>query len=280
MDYKDSVIMFPSALHSAAPAPEGSSTESLDQQILGLPDSLQGYREILRLGCVGDIQEVYAPFDFVNLEARLVIVGITPGEQQAMNALRAYRERRTAGGSIADAIKVAKSFASFSGPMRKSLTEMMDAIGLDQVLGLASTAEVFEIDSTFCHFTSVLRYPVFVNGQNYSGSPSPIAHPYLWSLVKSHFVKEVAQLPDAIWLPLGSAVTQVMQRLVNEGLIDEERVLFGLPHPSGANSERINYFVGRKSKAALSVKTRPDVLDKAKAELVAKVSAMLPNNGA
>lgn len=45
-------------------------------------------------------------------------------------------------------------------------------------------------------------------------------------------------------------------------------------HPSGANAERIAYFLGRKSRSALSAKTNPDKLDRAREEMIRKVLAL------
>jgi hypothetical protein len=47
-----------------------------------------------------------------------------------------------------------------------------------------------------------------------------------------------------------------------------------LPHPSGANAERIAYFLGRKAKGDLSAKTSPGKLDEAKAQLIKRVLAL------
>jgi hypothetical protein len=45
-----------------------------------------------------------------------------------------------------------------------------------------------------------------------------------------------------------------------------------LPHPSGANAERIAYFLGNKARESLSIKTNPDLLDQAKVKILEKLS--------
>ncbi|WP_303045736.1 hypothetical protein [Turicimonas muris] len=40
-----------------------------------------------------------------------------------------------------------------------------------------------------------------------------------------------------------------------------------IPHPSGANAERIAYFLGKKKKEDLSAKTNPDKIDTEKHEI-------------
>jgi hypothetical protein len=49
--------------------------------------------------------------------------------------------------------------------------------------GLGSMAELWDGRSDLDHFTSALRYPVFVNGGNYSGQPSMTATPILRELL-------------------------------------------------------------------------------------------------
>ena len=72
----------------------------------------------------------YAPFEHIQHGAKVVIVGITPGEQQARNALLEARRQLIAGASQAMALSKAKVFASFSGPMRANLVAMLDHVGL------------------------------------------------------------------------------------------------------------------------------------------------------
>jgi len=48
-------------------------------------------------------------------------------------------------------------------------------------------------------------------------------------------------------------------------------ILAGMPHPSGANGERISYFLGRKDRDKLSSKTNPDKIDHAKEALLEKI---------
>ena len=56
--------------------------------------------------------------------------------------------------------------------------------------------------------------------------------------------------------------------------LDRNRVLTGLPHPSGANAERIAFFLGRKERQALSPQVRPERLIAARTELKAKIAML------
>jgi len=50
-------------------------------------------------------------------------------------------------------------------------TEQPDCIGLPKWLGLRSTDELFGSASELLQTASVLQYPVFLNGENYNGTP-------------------------------------------------------------------------------------------------------------
>lgn len=226
--------------------------------------------EQLCIGREGEIEVIYAPFDHVERGARLVIVGITPGLVQAVNALRAAHEARHLG--LEAQLAHAKLAASFSGPMRANLVAMLDRIGVADHFGLGSTGELFAPATARVHFTSALRYPIFVNGKNYNGTPDMLATPMLRAMVETHLLEEARLLPDALWLPLGPQATKALTHLTARGELDPGRVLSGLPHPSGANAERVAVFLGRKPAHLASRQTRPGPLLEAAARLTAQVA--------
>jgi hypothetical protein len=203
----------------------------------------------------------YAPFDHIPLQADLVIVGITPGRTQAINAIIAASDALCAGSSHKDASRLAKLKGGFSGPMRKNLVSMLDHIGLASALGIATCSTLFDPDRETVHLTSALRYPVFVGGENYNGTPDILKTPLLKSMIDICLTDEARRLSKAVWLPLGPQPARVLDYLCGRGVLDRRQVLDGLPHPSGANAERIAYFTGRKARQALSSKTNPDTLD-------------------
>lgn len=221
----------------------------------------------LVLDRAGDVAVSYAPFEHIQRGALVVIVGITPGAQQAGNALAEARRKLIAGDGAEAALTAAKVFASFSGPMRANLVAMLDHVGLARWLGLASTAALWTSRPDLVHFTSALRYPVFVAGANYTSQPAMTSCPPLRRMLNECLREEARALPEAVWIPLGPKAATGVRHLVSVGALDPSRVLAGLPHPSGANAERIAYFVGRKAREALSVKTDPISLDAARVRL-------------
>ena len=223
----------------------------------------------------GDLEIYYAPFEHVNQSARVVFVGITPGMQQAVNAIEQAASELRKGSDDLSALSSAKEFASFSGPMRTNLVACLNGIGLNHKLGVASCSEAFSKGSTLAHFTSVLRYPTFFNGANFSGKPDITRTPLLKGAVDKWFATELDVLGSAVWIPLGPTPTAVLEHLAERGKIARNQIFAGLPHPSGANAERISYFLGRKDKAALSAKTDPAKLDNAKSKLLLQVASMV-----
>jgi hypothetical protein len=214
----------------------------------------------------------YAPFDHVPLHADLVIVGITPGRTQAINAITAASTALRTGKENKEASRLAKLTGSFSGPMRANLVSMLDHVGLASTLGIATCTTLFDPARETVHLTSVLRYPVFVGGANYNGAPDMLKTPLLKSMIDTCLTDEARRLSKAVWLPLGPQPARALDYLCSRSLLDRRQVLDGLPHPSGANAERIAYFTGRKTREALSSKTNPDALDAALKKLRRQVA--------
>lgn len=230
--------------------------------------------EKLRIAIDGPVEVCYAPFEYINPTARIVIVGITPGRTPMLNALRECRKQLDSGSSDFQALIAAKKTGAFSGAMRPNLISLLDRVGIQKWLRISSCEELFAGQSQLVQTTSVLRNPVFVNGENYNGNPSMIRHPLLQQQLEEGFGQDAVALSNALFVPLGDKVAQALFYLADHGHLAKERILDGLPHPSGANAERIAYFLGNKARSALSAKTTPEKLDQARAELCSRVAAL------
>jgi hypothetical protein len=222
----------------------------------------------------GAISVYYAPFEWVNPQAKVVLVGITPGKTQAANALQEAQRAMQCNASPAEVLRRARATGAFSGAMRPNLISLLDSVGLQHWLGLKTCKDLFEGQSHLLQTASVLQFPVYLNGGNYNGTPEPTKHPLLRAMVTEHFANLCQQLPAAVFVPLGSVPTRTLAWLATQGSVSPTRVLVGLPHPSGANAERIKYFLGQKKRSSLSTKTDPDKLDQAKASLLRLVLAL------
>jgi len=184
----------------------------------------------------------YAPFEHVNRHAKIVIVGITPGKQQMQAALLSARNALRSGLSHEDALAVAKVHASFAGPMRTNLVNMLDALGVHELLGIRSTSTLWSQDSHLAHFTSAIRYPTFNNGENYTGrTPELDKVPFLLSAAETWLAPELSVFQDAVIVPMGGIVERVVKGIDGFG---SDRVLSGFPHASGANPD-VHRFLGK-----------------------------------
>jgi len=195
-----------------------------------------------------DISIYYAPFEYNNPSAKIVLVGITPGPTQMVNANNAARNSLLEGLDYEEAMKCAKETGGFSGePMRSNLINQLNHWGVHKWLNLNDSSELFSTSRHLLQTTSLLRYPVFVAGKDYNGKPNMMKSSLLKQYLIDHFVSDVSNFENAIFFPLGSAVTKIIDALVKQGAIDENKVAMGLFHPSGQNTYRVNYSISDRS---------------------------------
>ena len=152
---------------------------SFRSRIDALPSSVAPgdiQNEAFLLGQERKLAVYYAPLDWINADARIVLVGLTPGWSQTKIAFEecsaALRQRVSEDG----ASKAAKAKASFAG-MRNRLCGWLDDLAVDDWLGLGTTDELFDHRRDLVHTTSLIRYPVFVGAaaKNYTGyQPTPV----------------------------------------------------------------------------------------------------------
>jgi hypothetical protein len=173
-----------------------------------------------------NIEIYYAPFDYINSKAKIMIVGITPGLQQMLQSFEAVNEGRS--------LKEVKDLSSFKGSMRTTLIKYLDALNINKKLRIKSCESLFNINSKYLHSTSLIKYPVFDKGKNYSGS-GLLKRKILLDFLEAHFVKELKKLDKTIIVPLGNTVSSTIDYLNNEFKLNLKCFLKGFPHPSGLN---------------------------------------------
>jgi hypothetical protein len=78
----------------------------------------------------------YIPFEYVNSNAKLVLVGITPGLTQWKNAIAEMQLQLQRGVTMDVALEETKKVGAFSGAMRNNLIELLDTIGIQDWLGI------------------------------------------------------------------------------------------------------------------------------------------------
>ncbi len=121
--------------------------------------------------------------------------------------------------------------------------------------------------------TSVLPYPVFVNGENYNGRPGIAGNALLRRELLEHLVPVAAKLPRAVFLPLGPVPSKALEWLVQQGKLDARRALPGLliPAPPTMSASLTSR---RKPAGLLSKKTNAAQIDEARAGLQGAVVAL------
>ncbi|MFD1362870.1 hypothetical protein [Lentibacillus salinarum] len=197
----------------------------------------------------GDLSMYYAPHnESINPDAKIVIVGITPGWQQMKTAFEQFITSLSSDKTLETCLKETKKAAGFAGSMRKNLTAMLDQCGVPHILGMTHSADLFEHRRDLLHTTSVVKYPVFINGKNYTGHQPPIDRaPLLQPYAYNMFPDEMAQITsNALVIPLGRTVDSVIVRLAEEDKLPRHTFLTGFPHPSGANGHRVKQFQQQK----------------------------------
>lgn len=192
----------------------------------------------------------YAPHnEIVNCNAKIFIVGITPGWTQTSIAYKTAHDCLVKKLDYNLIKKECKRNSRFAGSMRKNLIEMLDELNLNEKLQIKSCLELFEDQDELLHTTSMIPYPVFINNKNYTGSnPRILDNEVLRNYLRNYFYKEVEKLPNVLIIPLGKAVEEVLEVMINENLINRDQCLLGFPHPSGANGHRKKQFEENKDR--------------------------------
>ncbi len=193
----------------------------------------------------------YAPHnEYINKKAKIVIVGICPGWTQTEIAFKSVNFDLKNNLDLENILKNCKVAARFAGSMRNNLINMLDELSVPEYLKIELASDLFNNDCELLHTTSLIPYPVFINGKNYTGhTPEIVDSPLLMKYVREHFYQELEQLENKpLIIPLGKAVEDVLEVMIKENIICEEQCLFGFPHPSGANGHRKEQFINNKSR--------------------------------
>lgn len=201
------------------------------------------------LGQETNLKMFYAPHnEYVNNQAKIVIVGITPGWQQMKMAFMQFIKSLATHTSLESCLYDAKIAARFSGTMRTNLINMLDQCHIPGLLNVPSSAQLFERYNPILHTTSIIKYPVFINGKNYTGhQPSAMHSPLLKHYIYHAFPTEMRKIRQpALVIPLGKAVEQIIFKLIEEQILPHHHYVSGFPHPSGANGHRTRQFKQEK----------------------------------
>ncbi len=217
-------------------------------QIASLPDRTS-YRKAdlltstFRLYQDGDLEIYYVPLEYLNEKARIILVGITPGWSQLEIAYRAAHHGLATGLSPNEIVLYVDQQASFAGPIRRTLTAMLDGLDIPAALGIEASRQLFDVHNNMLHTTALVRYSVLVKEENYTGhNPNLLKTPVLRRYVEDALAKELQQVSDALVVPMGTSVSDALRFLIDHRQLDPARCLLGFPHPSGANAHRAHQY--------------------------------------
>ena len=185
----------------------------------------------------GNIEIYYAPFDYINSKAKIVIVGITPGLQQMTQSFQVIKDGKS--------LKKVKDLSSFKGSMRTTLIKYMDELKINKILKIKSCESLFNLDSKYLHTTSLVKYPIFDKGKNYSGA-NILKKKMLLEFIEKNFLKELRMLQNSIIIPLGNTVSSTIDYLNTKHQLKLRCFLKGFPHPSGLNVRKNIQFKDNK----------------------------------
>jgi len=187
--------------------------------------------------------------EFINKKARVFIIGITPGFQQMNKSIAVARKCLEDNISVNDIPYICKREARFFGILRKNIIQMLDELGLNICLELESCEQLFGDKDFLLHTTSLIPYAVFANGKNYAGqNPKILKNELLTHFLEEYFKPQAADLHNALVIPLGKGVEEVLSQYIQEGIFKKENILLGFPHPSGANGHRLQQFEKNKER--------------------------------
>lgn len=220
------------------------SAHDLDEE-LNKPDALRLYPSRGASDAYG-IEILWAPFDYVNRNARLVIVGVTPGPNQAQRSYNAVRMALAKGDNPQAGLERIKAEASFRGNViEPNLMSLLEHGGLAERAGIEDIDNLWTQEAHKVHFTSTIRYPTFIKGELFNNQIDSLEHPELRKYVETYLAEELASVPtDAEIVALGKKGPRIVRHAAKAAGIDPRRVV-ALPHPSGSATGAVRDFLSK-----------------------------------
>ena len=195
-------------------------------------------------------------FEYQNTKAKVVIVGITPGNSQ----LKGNREGLD--------LREIKRKNAFAGSMRPHLINMLDYLRINRLLDIESCSSLWEEDFDKVDMTSLLKEATYELKKD--GTKEMFRHAQkiaksekLTKMLEEGFVKDCSNYEYfVLYVACGPGVYDVLKKLKEEGKI--EGFVAGIAHPSGANLGRILCYLGKTEPKDLSYQWCVDKAKEAK----------------
>lgn len=181
-------------------------------------------------------------FDYVNKYAEVMILGITPGPNQAVDVEDAKRLSK----------KELKRKYAFSGTlMRKNLIDELNYILLNEFLKIKDCKSLWEDDFSRVEMTSLLKNAVYENNESktpFNETQKINNNEQLKNEFENGFKNDCKKYKNLIIIiALGKKIKIIIDELQEEGIIDKSVKILSIPHPSGGNNGQVSYFLERSS---------------------------------
>ena len=176
-------------------------------------------------------------FEYQNTKAKVVIVGITPGNSQ----LKGDREGLD--------LREIKRKNAFAGSMRPHLINMLDYVGVNRLLDIESCSSLWEEDFDKVDMTSLLKeatYELKKDGSKtmFKDVKKIAKSEKLTRMLEEGFVKNSSNYEYLVlYVACGPGVYNTLKELQAKGKIVGD--VIGIAHPSGANLGRVLCYQGK-----------------------------------
>ena len=176
-------------------------------------------------------------FGYQNTKAKVVIVGITPGNSQ----LKGDREGLD--------LREIKRKNAFAGSMRPHLINMLDYVGINRLLDIESCRSLWEEDFDKVDMTSLLKeatYELKKDGSKmmFKDVKKIAKSEKLTRMLEEGFVKDCSNYEYfVLYVACGPGVYNTLKGLQAKGKIVGD--VIGIAHPSGANLGRVLCYQGK-----------------------------------
>lgn len=201
------------------------------------------------IGSEGRRHLYYIPFEFVNQDARLVMVGITPGNNQLSMAYKTARPLIARGVGEQEVLRTVKKEASFGGEgVRPNLLRMMKHFGFAKLLGVHSEESLWGENAGLMHTTSVVPHAAFLGDKMFAGSFEDVLGSKLFrTCFENHFVESIKTInSNAYYVGLGKTPAAALDWCVSKGVLKPKQVLGAFAHPSRSGGSTVDYYLQLK----------------------------------
>lgn len=177
--------------------------------------------------------------DYVNTEAKVVIVGITPGNSQMKDSRDGLSPKEI------------KRRNAFCGSMRPNLIRMLDHVGVNHLLGIKTCVSLWDKDFDKVEMTSLLKEATYIyeertgTWKTFNNLKLLPSSKKLQNMLETRFVKNCGSYHQAqVFIGLGPDVYNILCELKERGVIQAE--IIGMANPSGANGGRIACYLDKR----------------------------------